>query len=264
VHLAIRLDYGNVISQDRDAAHRIADILTRPALATLRRVSARKLDRWSKHSPATAITIEQYLSDESNDAVALDNGRTGELTATAEIQSGPNVRVNGPKATRFMAYLALPFDPPQLEAVLATVFDLAAALRIAAGYVTVEPTYGLAQRAAVGHSVPKERSGLSEQRIRERRVRDYKDELIDTRLAGIEWGTFLGRSHLKHVHVPALRSAGAFERVVEVTPSLVFLQLTPNPEDDLSPDIEPRLQRARDVLKPMMLDTSDLPRLPEV
>lgn len=263
-HLAIRFDYGSVISQDRDVAHRVAELVTRPPLAMLHRVSARKLDRRSKHAPATPATIAQYLSDTSNDAVSLDNGRAGELTATAEIESGANANVKSPAATRFIAYLAIQLDASQTEAVLAVVFDLAAALRIAAGFVTVEPTYGLAHRAAVGHSIPRERSGLSGQRIRERRVRDYKNELIDTRLAGVEWGTFLGPGHLKHIDASAVRGSGAFERIVEVTPSLVFLQLTSDPEDDLSPDVEPRLQHAREVLNALLLDTSDLPKLPDM
>jgi hypothetical protein len=94
-------------------------------------------------------------------------------------------------------------------------------------------------------------------------VRDYKNELIGTHLAGVEWGTFLGPGHLERIDVAALRSSGAFERVVQVTRSLVFLQLTANPEDDLSPDIEPKLSRARELLRSLLLDTGDLPKLPE-
>lgn len=264
VHLAIRLDYGIVVSQAQETAKRVAEILTRPELGVLRRVSARKLDRWTKHSPATAATIEQYLSDPSNDSATLDNGRSGDLTATAEVESGAHVRTSGPAATRFMTYLAMPYQADQLAEVLAATLDLAAALRIASGFVTVEPTYSLAQRAAIGHSIPRPRTGLSEQRIRERRVRDYKNELNDTKLAGVEWGTFLSAHHLEQLAVTTLRRSGAFDRIVEVTPSLVFLQLTSHPEDDLSPDVEPRLQRAREALSALLLDTGDLPKLPEV
>ena len=65
-------------------------------------------------------------------------------------------------------------------------------MRATAGFVAVEPTYGLAHRIAIGQSIPKDRVGLSAQRIAERRVRDFKSEQLDTRLAGLEWGTFVG------------------------------------------------------------------------
>ena len=184
------------------------------------------------------------------------------MTATAEVASGHNINLKSPTATRFMTYLALPFEPPQLEGVLAAACELAATFGVVAGFVSAEPSYGLAHRAAIGHSIPKERTGLSEHRLRERRLRDYKSELIDTRLAGIEWGTFLGPGHLRLVDVSAVRDSGAFERVVEVSPSLVFLQLTSNSQGDLSSEIEPKLQRARVAMRSLMLDTSELPESP--
>jgi hypothetical protein len=45
-----------------------------------------------------------------------------------------------------MTYLALPFEPTELEGMLAAVFDLAATLHV----VTIERTYGLAHRTAIG------------------------------------------------------------------------------------------------------------------
>jgi hypothetical protein len=65
-HLAIRLDHGTTISREPDVARRVAQILTRPALAMLARVSAREKDRWSKNAPATAETVELYLTNETN------------------------------------------------------------------------------------------------------------------------------------------------------------------------------------------------------
>ena len=50
-----------------------------------------------------------------------------------------------------------------------------------------------------------------------------------------------------------------FERIVEVTPSLYFLQLTADPVDDLSPEIEERYRRAREALASVLLDTTDPP-----
>lgn len=262
-HLAIRLDHGTTISREPDVAHRVAQILTRPALAVLARVSAREKDRWSKHAPATAETIEQYLTNETNDSIALDNGRAGELTASAEIESGPHLNVKAAPAVRFIAHLVLPYDAAKLEEVLTAAFDLATTIRATAGFVAVEPTYGLAHRIAIGQSIPKDRVGLSAQRIAERRVRDFKSEQLDTRLAGLEWGTFVGAAVRQKLDLDELRRSGAFNRVTEVTPELAFLQLTANPEDDLSLHADDRFTRARSLLSSVLLDTSDLPGLPD-
>jgi len=261
MHLAIRLDHGTVIANEPAIAHRVAESVLRPALSIFTRLSGRKLDRWSKHAPATVATLETYLRDAQNDSVALDNGRAGKLTATAGIESGPDLNAKSPPASRFMTYFALPFEPDQFEDVLSAMFEVAVAVRVAAGFIAIESSYGHAHRTAVGHSIPNPRAGLSETRIRERRVRDYKNELIDTRLAGLEWGTFLGPGH--QVDVDALRRSGAFERVVEVSTSITFLQLTADPGDDLSPSIEDRFVRARAAVSDQLLDTSDLPRLPD-
>ena len=234
----------------------MAETLVWPELAILSPVSARRLDRWSKHAPAT---VASYLGDEKNDSVSLDNGRAGELTASAEIETGTRINVGSPPATRFMAYLALPLDMNGLEGVLDATLALAAKLSVSTGFVTVEPTYGLAHRTAVGHSIVKERSGLSLHRMRERHVRDYKNELTDTQLSGVEWGTFLGAGHLDRVDWALVRKANVFERIVEVTPSLYFLQLTADPVDDLSPEIEERYRRAREALASVLLDTTDPP-----
>ncbi len=262
-HLAIRLDHGTTISREPDVARLVAQILTRLALAVLARVSAREKDRWSKHAPATAETIEHYLTNEANDSVALDNGRAGELTASAEIESGPHLNVKAPPAVRFIAYLALPYDAAKLEEVLTAVFDLATAIRATAGFVAVEATYGLAHRTAIGQSIPKDRVGLSAQRIAERRVRDFKSEQLDTRLAGLEWGTFVGAEVRQMLDLDELRRSGAFNRVTEVSPEIAFLQLTADPEDDLSLHADDRFTRARSLLSSVLMDTSDLPGLPD-
>ncbi len=263
MHIAIRLDHGTTIARSPEVARRIAAAITRPELSILSRVSARKLDRWSKHTPATPESIERYLLDLENDSVALDNGRAGELTATAEIESGINANLKASPLVRYMAYIAVPLESAQFEGVLGAAFDVATAVSATAGFVTTEPTYGLAHRTAIGHSIPMERPGLSDQRIRERRVRDFKNEQLDTRLAGVEWGTFVGAGARRALDLDAVRASGAFYRIVELSPSLAFLQLTAHPEDDLSPAIEVRLAQARAVLAPLLLDTSDLPQLPD-
>ena len=193
----------------------------------------------------------------------MDNGRAGELTASAEIESGPDLNVKAPPAVRFIAYLVLPYEAARLEEVLTAAFDLATTMRATAGFVAVEPTYGLAHRIAIGQSIPKDRVGLSAQRIAERRVRDFKSEQLDTRLAGLEWGTFVGAAVRQKLDLDELRRSGAFSRIAELSPQIVFLQLTASPEDDLAPDAEDRFMNARILLSSVLIDTSDLPGLPD-
>jgi hypothetical protein len=59
-----------------------------------------------------------------------------------------------------------------------------------------------------------------------------------------------------------LRRSGAFSRVTELSPEIAFLQLTASPEDDLAPDAEDRFMNARRLLSSVLIDTSDLPGLP--
>ncbi len=136
--------------------------------------------------------------------------------------------------------------------------ELAAALQAGAGFVAAEPTYGLAHKLSIGASRPKERRGLSELRQRGRRARDWKSELLATQLATVEWGTFLGPGHVPRVDVAKLRDSGAFERVVEVAPSLVYLQVTADPRDDLTGELEAKLPKAREALGAVLMDIGDV------
>ncbi|MDQ3363941.1 MAG: hypothetical protein M3680_00715 [Myxococcota bacterium] len=79
-----------------------------------------------------------------------------------------------------------------------------------------------------------------------------------TQLATIEWGTFLGPGHVARVDVVKLRDSRAFERVVEVSPSLVYLQVTADPRDDLTGELETKLPEARAALDIVQMDISDV------
>jgi hypothetical protein len=135
---------------------------------------------------------------------------------------------------------------------------LADALDTGAGFIAAEPTYNLAQNTALGGSLPKARVGLSDQRRRERRARDWHQWQRHNELAGPEWGTFLGAEHLARLDLERVRDSGAFERVVLISPGLAFLQITKDPGDDLTEVFEAKLQRARRALAPIMMDISDV------
>jgi hypothetical protein len=53
-----------------------------------------------------------------------------------------------------------------------------------------------------------------------------------------------------------VRRSGAFARVVEVTPTLAYLQVTEDPLDDLTEGFEQKLIAARQALAPVMMDAS--------
>jgi hypothetical protein len=160
--------------------------------------------------------------------------------------------------TRYSAVIALPLVAAALEAVIGSACDLAAALSAATGFIALEPRYGLAHSAALGGSRPKERVGLSTQRFRERRGRDrYEDRLV-AEFAAVEWGTFLGPGHLPKINLDDLRRSGAFARVIENTPALVYLQVTEDPMDDLTEGFENKLVAARRALAPLLMDVSTI------
>lgn len=254
--LSVRLDFGASLVLDRQRARRVAEILNRPCFSSLERVSAHRGDRWLNHAQKSADRITEILGDPSNSAVSLDSKRGGELLASAELKSGSQVLDMNPAATKYSGYLAFP--PTASEPALPGLLELALALDVGAGFIAAEPDHLRAQDVALGGSRPKARPGLSTEQARERRGRDWHKWQIHRQLAGIEWGTFLGREHIAQLDLAALRQSGAFFQVLELSPQLVFLQLTGDPADDLREDFEPRRQRAREALAPLLMDLSDV------
>jgi hypothetical protein len=261
---AIAFDYGGdtPLCRRPDRAARVAEIVSRACLAGhLRRVCAYRGERWGEHARVNPDAIQRVLMDERNEAASFDSGRRGELTASAEIQSGPMIRPKGPPATRYAAYVVVPYVAEQLGEVISSVGDLAVALDAAAGFVALEPGHGLAHRVATGGSWPKPRVGLSDQRRRERRARHRKAELLGDHVANVEWMTLLGPGHLARISVEALRASGVFFGVVELVPHrLALLRVTADPTDDLSSTsrLEQELDAARAALAPIRMDVSDV------
>ncbi len=256
--LATRLDFALPLIEHGDVAHKVGEILSRPCFAALDRVSARHKDRWTKHAKPAPNVIADYLLDSTYDALSMDNRHGEEVLGSAEIESGVRNRDAVPATTRFFAYVVLPVEAGGWRDALQGVLDLATVLDAGAGMIAEEPSYALGQRFALGGSKPKPRPGLSELRMRERRARDWKRELVSEKLAGVEWGMFLGADHLTVMSAEALRHTNAFERVLELTPKLVFLQLTADPADDLTDGLEEKRMEARRILAPLMMDITDV------
>jgi hypothetical protein len=222
----------------------------------LERLSAHRGDRWIAQPEKSEARIAEILLDRGNKAAALETKRSRELVASAEIQNGTQDRAETP--TRFYAELSFPVSLPDIEATIAAIGDLASALDTGSGFVAVEPDYELAHEVAVAGSKPRARANLSERRRIERRGRDWHYKELATKIAGPEWVTFLGAGHLAHVDLDQIRTTSAFERVAQVSPSLAYLQVTANPLDDLSGELEVRLPRAREALQPLLMDLSDV------
>ncbi|HEY0252304.1 MAG TPA: hypothetical protein VGC41_12305, partial [Kofleriaceae bacterium] len=181
-------------------ARRVAEVLARPSFRSLDRISGRVRDRWSDHVPSNAETIASYLANGTYDAVSLDS-KGAELVASAEIET--SLRNRNESLTAMLGYVVLP------NANIDDVCALAVALDVSAGFIALEPSYGQAHRLAVGASRPKERDGLGDERWRGRRARDWYADQIETKVATVEWGLFLG---VKHV-IDLDRLRGAFQRI---------------------------------------------------
>ncbi len=253
---AVRLDFGRVILGDREGAHRVAEILSKGPFSALERVSGRHNDHWATYGKTTAQIIEQHLSDPTFDAVSLQTKSGSELIASAEIETSLRARTSSP--TALVAYITLPVDGTETHAAILSICELAEALQTGAGFISVEPDYARAHRLAIGNSRPKERSGLSELRQRGRRARDWKSEQVGSKLATVEWGTFLGTGHLVQVDLGKLQESAAFEKVIEISPTLAYVQVTANPLADLSGELEEQLPKAREALRPLLMDISDV------
>ena len=239
--IALRLDHPRL---EPGAIDRVADILMRPCFANLMRIAARRRDRTRPYAPVSRDRLARYAAHRGNDAVVLCGDPEDEASAELELHRAVSRTV-----------IAIPLYPAEIPELIAAGVDLATALGATSGFVCAEPDHAAARRVAIG--LPEPRG--SERRQRERRARRSKAELLGSKLASIEWGIFLGPGHLVQVKLPRLQAMGVFQRIVDLRPALAFLQLTDDPSDDLDADFEVTLERAREVMAPMLVDISDVP-----
>jgi hypothetical protein len=241
--LSIRLDFEVTAAQAPDTASRVAEILNRPCFAVLDRIVGA-----SGELPKSAVAITEILLD--LDATLRLTGTYEEtVIARCDIEYGPNGR-------RF-AVLVLPYVPRWLDSALVAIVELAHVLRAVSGAIATEPDYIHGVNYAFGALVAgpidsSPRPGLSELRLRERSRGSNATEI-----GGPEWGMFLGAGHIARVSFSALRDSNAFSRVIAVAPDLIFIQLTADPLDDFTDAFETNLERAAEVLAPVLMDLTD-------
>jgi hypothetical protein len=157
--------------------------------------------------------------------------------------------------------VSLPGDPSQMSARIDAFCALAIQLRPLVGCVSMEPDLSMANTLEIGCSPPPlaealTMPGFTERRVRERTAYSNYELPLERELWGPEWGLFLGRGHLALVPIQRIERSGVFTRVQQLGEDLVYIQLTDDPMDTLRDDYDVMLDRARDVLAPILTDLS--------
>ena len=159
-----------------------------------------------------------------------------------------------------LSYVIVPYEPDHGAAQVAGLVALAEVVRPVWGMMSVEPSYDIAQLAALAKGPPRDQRGtfplLTEDRIRYRRAPWHHDKQIDRGIGGPEWGTFLGPRHLEKLSLEDVRSSGAFAQVHLLAYGGAFLQLTGDPSDSQSERIVDLVARGRVALSAITLDVS--------
>lgn len=252
--LAVHYDFSAILVDDARRRRRVAELLMSPCFDRLARVSAQRGDRWVDYAPKSVDAIDSILADRRNSELSLDNGRRGEMVASAAMKNGAREGLGEPP---HKAYLAFP-TPVDLEGATVALLALADALDAGAGFIACEPNYDAGQNVALEGGKPRLRPGVSTRRATARRGRHWHYKRRHAELAGPEWGTFLGAAHLARLDIDQVRASGAFVRVELISPRLAYLQVTGDPADDLREDFEARLEAARLALAPILMDLSDV------
>src|SRR6266498_3930657 len=117
LHVNHRLDPG----EKADDAVAKVEILDRPPFVSLSRVAVNAKDRDKKHQPKAAAHVTACLLDDASDAAVLDNGRSGELVATASISTGRRIKKYDEPKPFLYSYVVLPYERAQREDLLLAV-----------------------------------------------------------------------------------------------------------------------------------------------
>ncbi len=256
--LLLRLEHALVPARDATVVSAMAEIMTRPCFAPLKRVALQtRRGRSMRHTRPSVEAIQTYLCDPQCDVVEMDSGRQGELSAAALLPTGlviePDYWVAYPAPLSL--HVTVPHDPGLARARIDAFCDLALAVQAVGGCVSVENSFRLAQRVCFGRSVkPPElvnmQPGLTLRRLAERRSFDMRT--LDREVPAPEWGLFLSRKHLDVVSANELEASGVFHQVRRLGDDLVFLQLTADLADALRPDYDDLLDPVRRVLAPVL------------
>lgn len=261
-YLVLRIDHSFTPCAHTEACMAIAEILMHPGFEPLTHVALETLHGEQPSSERlSADAIVAFMADERCDAVDLNTGR--QLVAHARVTTGRNNHLYSADVAPCASIAVLPHEPALLAARIESFLALATVLHAVAGFITLEPGFGMASSLAIGSAqLPLERAllqpGMSERRVRERSAHALVYGTLDREIPGPEWGLFLSTEHLRQLSADRIEHAGAFVAVSRLGDDLVYLQLTDDPSDALRFDYDDRLDSARAVLAPILMDVSDV------
>jgi hypothetical protein len=251
--LALHLDHRLAPGEDPALANAVAGILARPCFESLTRVAVNVKDRYKNHQPKTAASVAEALLAPGSDAAVLDNGRKGDLIASAHVWTGLHIKTYDDPKPFLASNVVLPYDPAQREATIEAFVDLASVLQAVAGYVAVEKNHGRGHSAALSEAPRREDVRDFPRRAQERKGHFWYEKEVGDQVSGPDWGLLLGPGHLPRVPdlsaFPLVKDAGAAR----------FVFLSEDPEDALREAFDERLEAARKALAPVLMDVSAVP-----
>ena len=253
ITFGLRIDHRIAPGDSSDIAKAVGRAFDHPAFRALRRVAYSSRDRRSRYQPRTATAVAETLLSDECDAAFLDSGRTGELIATANILTGRDIRRYASETDLLPSHAVVPSDPAHPLDVVEGFAALVSVLDAVCGYICVERGFSEANAAAIGFK-PKPRPRDFPRRTQERKAHNRYFEWRETQIAGPEWGLFLGPGHLARV----TPDPAVFPIIQDVGRGKLCL-LSDNPEDALGAAFDGRLEEARRVLGPVLMDVSGVP-----
>ncbi len=252
--LAAHIDHRVAPGSDSTVARSVGEILSRPCFELLARVAINIKERDKSHQPKTAAAVAASLLASGSEAAVLDNGRQGELIASARVWTGRHIETYDEPKPLLASYVVIPYNPEARTEMIDALVDLATALHAIAGYVTIERGYSDAHKAVLSSPPPAEQIRDFPRRAKERKAHYWYDKRVNAEISGPDWGIVLGPDHLKRFApdptvFPIIREAGASK----------FVFLSPDPADALTAAFDKRLDAARNALAPLLMDVSKVP-----
>jgi hypothetical protein len=260
--LACSLLHSKQLRGDASAADELARLLSAPCFHALTRVATRKGDRHSKHQPASREAALAALSNDDAHGCVLDSGRSGDLTALANVDLALPYKPDADVAAPMQMFVIVPHEREHAAAAVDAFCEMARVVGAVYGVVSVEPLFEIAHNFVLAGRFNDEQLAayplLTEARRRYRRASWFYNTKIDAGIGGPEWGTFLGSKHVAQLDVGKLRASSAFREVRELSHGGWFLQLTENPADALASDVNDRVEAARTTLSSIILPTDEI------
>ena len=257
IAFAARINHDSGPGVARDSLENVCELLERPCLEQLTRLAAFRGDRKADYQEKSRDALREYFIDPRNDAVIIDSGRQGPLEAYAHIETGSaTLQLKRRWPAQLLSYFVVPLRPPLVTDLVAAACDLAVLLNAVTGAVSAEPSYDTAHSFAASMNGYAANDPAGEQHKRERASFHAHYSELDAVIPAPEWGLFLSAGHLRKLPIDAIRSSGAFSAVRELRPgSLVYVQLTDQLSDALSPRAPERIASARTALRDILMNS---------